>query len=85
MSRWLLVLHLSMPLTTGGPVTTPWRTVLGFGDEHITFAEVHERYRHMTADFMEIDKLHELGDALEQARIELGKDKSKPDLKSKEP
>ena len=59
----------------------PWRTVLGFGDEHLTFAEVHQRYRQMASNFVEFDQLHELGDALEQARIELGKDKSKPDLK----
>ena len=57
----------------------PWRTVLGFGDEHLSFAEVHQRYRQMTSNSMEIDQLHQLGDALEQARIELGQDESQPD------
>ena len=50
----------------------PWRTVLGFGDEPLSFAQVHQRYRQMTSNFIEVDQLHELGEALEQARIELG-------------
>ena len=60
-------------------MTAPWRTVLGFVDEYLTFSQVHQRYRQMTADSMEIAQVHELGDALEQARIELGQDESQPD------
>ena len=80
----MLSLLSSTRLSTGRPMTAPWRTVLGFADEHLTFAQVHQRFREMTSDSMEVARLHELGDALERARIELDEDESQPDLKSEE-
>lgn len=51
-----------------------WREVFRFGDEDVSFAEVHDRYRQLMMSYTDIDleMIRELNTALDAARDELG-------------